>query len=234
MTDIITTEDVRTSYGLFYLAMNPDFGFTHFQQNITIPALERIVIGDPTYKRVMNVEPFRHSKTWVGTLYFVPYYFGHHPEHTVILLCYGKTLARSFGRDIRNIMRDPMYTELFPEAALSKSSRAADEFLTVSGGKFFAGGFDTGVNGRGAQLVIIDDPHKNKEEAESELVINKLKGVFNNTIRTRCEPGAAILINTTRWNPNDMIGWRLEEDGGFDHFSGDTYVNDYSGKEKAA
>lgn len=219
----MTLDDVRGSFGLYYLALNPTYTWTHFQQKILAPVYQQVALRDPEYKRVIVNLPFRHGKTDVGTLNFIPYYFGYNPTATVILLSYGKKLARKFGRAIRDTMqKSHLYHELFPHAVVRSSSRAVDEFETVSGGTFFAGGFLDGVNGRGAHLLVIDDPIKNREEAMSDTIREKQRELYNNTVRTRLEPGAAIVINTTRWTPDDLVGWRIEEDGGYDHFDGRT------------
>lgn len=217
----VTLDALRSDYGAFFLAMNPTYDYTHFQQAILAPIYEDIVANRE--KRVMITMPFRHAKTDMGTLNFVPFYFGHHPDHTVILLCYGKKLARAFGRQIRDKMRLPLYDALFPSAMITKTSRASDEFTTCSGGKFYASGFDGTINGIGANCLVIDDPTKNRQEAMSEVVTARIQDTYNSVVRTRLEPEASILINTTRWTPQDLIGWRCQEDGAVDYFTGKEY-----------
>lgn len=221
----LTYDDLRTKYGLFFLAMNQEYDYAHFQQQILSPIYEAIVAGDPKYRRTMVTMPFRHSKTSMGTISLIPYFFGHHPKKNVILVCYGKSLARSFGRSIRNMMKSDLYKELFPASALSPSSSAADEFETVSGGKFYAGSFDTGVNGRGCNILYVDDPCKSREDAQSDVVMEKVRSTYTNVVNTRLEPDAAILINTTRWTPGDIPGWRMAEDGAWDTIADKPYVD---------
>ena len=151
----LNLDDLRTNYGAFALAMHPDWGYTHFQQAILAPRLEATAACNPACRRQIIEMPFRHSKTQFCVETFLPFYFGHNPEHAVILLGYGKALARASGRTIRELMKTDLYQTLFPSAGLAKFSRAQDEFQTVSGGKFYAGGFDTGVNGRGAHLLCV-------------------------------------------------------------------------------
>lgn len=225
-----TRDDIRTNFGFFYLAMHPTYGWTYYQQEILAPIYDAIVAGHPMYKRVFVNMPFRHGKTEAGTLALIPYYFGHHPDHTVILLAYQQKIAQSFGGMIRDLMRTPDYLELFPESTLTKSSRASDQFKLNAGGRFFAGGFDTGVVGRGAQLLCIDDPHKNAQEVRSEVEMAHLRSIWTNVADTRLEPPAsdlnwepAIIGNTTRWATSDFVGWRIDKDGAFDHFTGEDY-----------
>lgn len=226
-------DDIRTNYGLFYLACEPSYNYAYFQQELLAPVYERIVAGDPMMKRVAVNMAFRHSKTDMGTKKLIPFIFGHHPTATVILLAYQKALARSFGREIRDLMRSDFYAELFPQSVIKKTSRASDEFETVSGGKFFAGGFDTGVNGRGANYFIVDDPHKNKEDVTSETIITKWKSIYNNVARTRLEPGGSILVNSTRWAPQDLMGWRYSEDGAWDYLQNCPYTDNDAVAPKA-
>lgn len=216
-------DQVRANYGAFFLAMNPTYNYATFQQEILAPALERVVACDPAYSRLIITMPFRFGKTDFGTLNFVPFYLGHHPDHNVILLSYGKRLARSFGRQIRDKMRSDLYRALFPESVITKSSHAADEFSTISGGKFYASGFDGTVNGLGANCLIIDDPTKNRAEAMSDTVQIFHRDLYNNVVRTRLEPDASILVVTTRWTPNDLVGWRVQEDGAVDALTGKPY-----------
>lgn len=225
----IGVNDLRTNYGLFYLAMNPTFGYTYYQQSLLAPIFDGIVAHDPKWNRVMNIEPFRHSKTTLGTINFVPYYLGHHPTETIMVLAYNHKRARSFGRAIRDIMqKSPLYAELFPASRVTTSSHAADEFETAAGGHFYAGGFDTGINGIGGNGVIIDDPHKNMEDVTSDANSQKWKSVYDNVISNRCEPEAWILVNSTRWGLHDFLGWRIKEDKAIDALHGGTpYTDDH-------
>ena len=222
----MTLDEARNSYSRFVLAMNSQFEPTYFQHNIIAPIIDGIIAGDPRLKRVLINLPFRHSKTTLGTINMVPFFLGHHPEQNVIALSYGKKLARSFGRKIRDIMQSPVYLELFPQARIAKSSRAADEFATISGGNFWAAGFDSALNGIGANLLIIDDPYKHRSEATSEVIQQQRYETYNNVVRTRCEPNATIIMNTTRWTPADLVGWRISEDGATDFFTGEPYEDE--------
>lgn len=223
MTTAVTpaaVDDVRIDFGLFYLAMKPRYGYTYFQQAIIAPTLDCITAHEPSYRRVQLNLPFRYGKSDMCTRHFIPYYFAHNPEDHVMLLSYGYKLARTFGRSIRDLMSSPVYQELFPHIKLKRSSHAADEFELETGGTFHAGGFDTGINGLGCNQLIIDDYYKGKDQALSATIRERVRTIYKNTVETRLEPEAGILIVSTRWTPDDVCGWRLEEDGGFDHFTG--------------
>lgn len=221
-TDMLS--ELRNNYGAYYLAMNPEFEYTHYQQAIIVPALESVCIGELT--RLMIFLPFRHSKSKLVTENFVPFYLGHHPDATVISLSYGHKLARTFGRAVRDYMQTELYKALFPRSAIRGDSRAKDDFTTVSGGHYYAAGFDGTINGLGANLLLIDDPNKNAQDAMSEQVQGFQRDLYNAIIRSRLEPHAAIVMVTTRWTPGDLPGWRIREDGAVDYLRGTPFTDE--------
>lgn len=222
---------IRMDYGAYYLAMNSEFAYTHFQQAIIVPALEQVARGE--LRRLMVFMPFRHSKSKMVTENFVPWWMGHHPKGTVISLSYGHKLARTFGRSVRDYMKTGLYTALFPDSAIRKDSRAKDDFTTVSGGHYYAAGFDGTINGLGANLLIVDDPNKNEQDAMSEQVQEFQRAIYNSIINTRLEPNAAIIVATTRWSPSDLPGWRIREDGAIDMLRGGPYSDEPKRQEAA-
>lgn len=222
----LTADDIRNSFGLFTLAMSPEWGYTHFQQQIVAPILERVVVGDPEVERVAFIMPFGHSKSSIGTVRFIPFLFGHHPNRNYIVLCYGKDLAIRFGREIKQIMESQAYRELFPASQITKHSRAATEFETVSGGHFYACSFDSAVNGLRCHGMIVDDPHKSMEDLLSDTTMTRVRDNYTSVVTSRLEPDAFMLFNTTRWAPFDLIGWRMEQDGAWDYIKNIPYTRD--------
>lgn len=222
LTDELANE-LRTNYGAYYLAMNPTYEYTYFQQELIAPVLERITIGDPQFLRTIVPMPFRHSKTEECIENFYPFWFGNHPGEHALLLTYNEKLARKSGRRIRDQMRTPLYEALFPESALNPASKATTEFGTVSGSMFYAAGFKGTINGLGFGLLGIDDAHKNREEAMSTVVMESIRDIYTSVIRTRLEPNAAIMIIGTRWTPGDLAGWRIDCDGAWDYLMNRPY-----------
>lgn len=216
-------EELRSNYGAFFLAQNPGYGYAHFQQEIVAPALEQVIVGK--INRLMLFMPFRASKSDLVTCNFVPYYLGHNPTHTVISLSYGHKLAQEFGRKVRNYMSTELYAALFPHSVIRKDSRAKDDFMTEAGGQYHAAGFAGTINGLGANLLLIDDPCKNRQEAMSEVIRKRDRDIYTAVMRTRLEPGAAIIMVTTRWTPGDLPGWRIEEDGAWDYLRNCPYAD---------
>lgn len=220
----VSYDQIRSDYGLFLLAMNPLYTYEHFQQDIIIPVMEAIIAKDMKFQETAFILPYGHSKTDLGTLNFLPFYFGHYPDSINMLITYGKKFSRRLGKGIRDRMERPLYLELFPQAQIKRTSRAMDEFETISGGKFYAEGFDTSINGtRVNGVLIIDDPHKRKETAESEIQMDHMRETYKSVVESRCEPRCFKILNTTRHAPNDFAGWRFGEDGAWDVLRGKEY-----------
>jgi hypothetical protein len=142
---------------------------------------------------------------------FPAWWIGKHPDKQIISSSYGMGLARDFGREVRNIVRDQSYANVFPGVALAADSQAQDRWHTSAGGIYVAAGVDTAVTGRGADLLIIDDPVKNRAEAESETVREAAKNWYRSVAYTRLMPDAPIVICQTRWHEDDLSGWLLNE-----------------------
>lgn len=128
-------------------------------------------------------------------------------------MSYGATLAEKNSRFARNLISSPRYVELYPEIRLSRDSKAADAWdLEGFEGGVDAMGIGGAVTGKGAHILIIDDPIKNREEAESETYREKVWDSFSDDLYTRLEPGGAVIIMMTRWHVDDLIGRVLESD----------------------
>jgi predicted phage terminase large subunit-like protein len=133
-------------------------------------------------------------------------------------------LADDFGRKVKNQINDEMFRAIFPGVALSGDSKSAKRFNVEGGiggyehtltkrGAYYAVGVGGPLTGRGAHLLLIDDPVKNREDAESELIRRKTKEWYTSTAYTRLMPGGAIVIIQTRWHEDDLTGWLLSEHG---------------------
>ncbi len=142
---------------------------------------------------------------------FPAWHLGRNPKHEVIACSYSADLAMDFSRKVRGLLRETSYSTMFPECALDKSSQSAERWNTEKGGGFVAAGVGGGITGRGAHLAIIDDPLKNREEADNPTTRQKLKDWFTSTLYTRLAPGGGLLIILTRWHDDDLAGWLLKE-----------------------
>lgn len=166
---------------------------------------ERAVLGEPV-RALVSVPP-RHGKTET-LLHGIPWWLLRHPEQTVAYVSYADRFARSKSRQARAYARVAGVT-------LREDSHALNEWRTPEGGGCLATGEGGPLTGHGVGLLLVDDPHKNRQEAESEVVRDRIHGWFTSTALTRLEPNASVIVVHTRWHPDDLIG-RLENDDSVD------------------
>ncbi len=172
--------------------------------------LDKIETGEN--KRLIVQMPPRHGKSETVSRKFPAYYIGKNPDKNVILSSYGFNLAKSFSREVRDTLETRAYRTVF-NVGTSPDQRAVNDW-NVAGrkGGMLATGVGGATTGYGADLFIIDDPFKNLEEAESELVREKVWGWYQSVVLTRLEPDARIVLVLTRWHRDDLAGRILEDD----------------------
>lgn len=193
----------------FAKVMHPDFDVEAEHIQKIADKLEAVERGE--IKRLMIFMPPRHGKSTLASEMFPAWYLGRNPEKFIIFSAYNQTFANDFGRKVRNHMQDDQYGIIFPDVKLSPDSTAANRFHTEKGGSYFAVGIDASLTGRGASCLIIDDPIKNREEADSSVIRSKVKQWYSSTAYTRLEPNGAVIIIQTRWHNDDLSGWLLHE-----------------------
>jgi len=157
--------------------------------------------------RLIITFPPRHGKSELSSKRFPAWYIGRDPYRYVAVCTYNQTFAEDFGKAVRGIMLTPAYRQVFPNVELKTGSKASDRLETEEGGALFFLGRGGTITGRGADLIIIDDPIKNSEEARSETVRNALWEWFQNDIKSRfmSDTGSMIVIQT-RWHEDDLVG----------------------------
>jgi predicted phage terminase large subunit-like protein len=187
-------------------SVTPTWTWDWPHQKYLYDALERVSNG--TCKRLMIFMPPRHSKTETVTVRYGAYRLEQNPKLNIILGCYNQKLANRFSRKTLRIAKQRI--------SLSTDRKAVEEWETSIGGGFRAVGVGGGITGFGGDLIMIDDPVKNREEAESETYREKCWEWFNDDLYTRLEPGGAIVLTMTRWHDDDLAGRLLAEmaDGG--------------------
>lgn len=188
-------------------------GFTEFTFPKYEAAEHHILIADHLEKvesgeidRLMITMPPRHGKSELATRRFPAWFLGRNPDKDIISSSYNSDLANDFGRDVRNIVNEPSYKELFPDGGLASDSKAANRFATPKGGNYAAAGVGTAVTGRGAHVFIVDDPLKDREEANSEKRRDTVWNWYTSTAYTRLEDGGAVIVIQTRWHEDDLCG----------------------------
>lgn len=160
--------------------------------------------------RLMIFLPPRTGKTQLVSRCFPAYLLGHHPEWEIIAATYGQELADDIGRYVRSILNDPVYHGLFPKTRIQAGSNAADRLDTSARGGYRAVGRGGSLTGRGAHVLILDDPLKDDSEADSQTIQDGLRSWYVTSARTRLAPGGGVIIVQTLWSLNDLPLFLLE------------------------
>jgi predicted phage terminase large subunit-like protein len=146
----------------------------------------------------------------IASWHFPPWHLGNNPDHEVIAVSYAASLALGFSRKARALVQDDDFKKLFPKCKLNRDILNAENWQTTEGGGYRAAGVGGPMTGTGAHVLIIDDPVKNWEEADSETVRASTAEWYASTAYTRLAPGGGVLIIQTRWHEDDLSG-RLAE-----------------------
>lgn len=157
-------------------------------------------------RKLMIFCPPRHGKSQLATIRFPAWTLERWPHKRVIIGSYNATLAESFSRMTRRLCA--------PRMLLSDERAAVSDWETAAGGGMRAVGVGGGVTGRGADLIVIDDPVKSREEANSQAYRQRVWDWYRDDLYTRQEPGAAIVLILTRWHMDDLAGRILESPEG--------------------
>ena len=170
-------------------------------------AFERVANGD--IKRLIINMPPRHTKSEFASYLLPAWFLGRFPHKKVIQTSHTAELAVGFGRKVRNLVDSEIYKRLFPQVELQSDSKAAGRWNTNHGGDYFAIGVGGAVTGKGADILIIDDPHSEQEATIAETnpeVYDKTYEWYTSGPRQRLQPGGAIVIVMTRWSKKDLTG----------------------------
>lgn len=156
--------------------------------------------------RLILTVPPRHGKSTIVSDNFVSWVLGKHPEWEVISTSYAVSLPIGFSRKIRDRIKSPLFKALFPEAGMRADSQNVEAWTLEGGGGYVAAGVGGSITGKGANILVIDDPFKDQEEASSENIREKVWDWFNTTAMSRLAPEAGVLIIQTRWHDADLAG----------------------------
>lgn len=157
--------------------------------------------------RLIVEMPPRHGKTTTVTQKYPVWHLGRNPDHRVMMVSYGADLVEKSSRAARNYISTEYFRGVFPDLYLDPSSRSANSWnLDRHAGGVDAIGMTGGATGKGAHLLIVDDPIKNRAEAESQTYRERIWDGFRDDLYTRLEPGGAIIIIMTRWHEDDLVG----------------------------
>lgn len=155
--------------------------------------------------RLMLTMPPRHGKSELTSKKFPSWHLGKYPNHEIMATSYSGSLSLSFSRINREVMRDPAYQVLF-DTQLHPDSQSAEAWMTTDGGGYTSAGVGGAITGKGAHILIIDDPVKNREDADSETSRENTWNWYTSTAYTRLAPGGGVLVILTRWHDDDLAG----------------------------
>ena len=172
--------------------------------------LEAVERGE--IKRLMIFAPPRHGKTETASIRFGAWYLGRNQQRQVIATSYAESLAYSNSYSVRTTIESPQYQRLW-DISLDRSGaiRWQLEGKDNNRASYIAAGVGGGITGEGADLLIIDDPFKNREEAESPVIREKVWSWYRTVARTRLQPDAAVILIMTRWHCDDLAGKLLKQ-----------------------
>jgi len=206
----LTREKSQTSFMTFVNEMWPGFILGRHHA-LMAKKFEEIAEGK-TRRLIINMPP-RHTKSEFASYLLPAWFLGRYPHKKIIQCSNTAELAVGFGRKVRNLVGGEHYAKVFPNVSLRSDSKAAGRWSTNSNGEYFAIGVGGTVTGKGADLLIIDDPHSEQEAALAAgdpSVYDKVHEWFTSGPRQRLQPGGSIVIVMTRWGKRDLTGKVLQ------------------------
>jgi predicted phage terminase large subunit-like protein len=168
-------------------------------------------IADGKKKRVIvNIAP-RHGKSELTSYLLPAWYLGLQPTHQVIMATHTASLSEDFGGRVRNLVNSLEYASIFPDTKLAEDKKGAGSWATTAGGKYYAVGVGGALAGRGANLLVIDDPHSEQDlKSGSKLPFEQAWSWYQTGPRQRLMWGGAIIVVMTRWGQLDLTAKLLE------------------------
>ena len=200
-------ERCQNDFLYFVTQMWPGF-ISGKHHKIMADAFERVASGE--LKRLIINMPPRHTKSEFASYLLPAWFLGKNPEKKIIQTAHTAELAVGFGRKVRNLVSSEAFSKVF-DTKLSSDSKAAGRWNTHAGGDYFAIGVGGAVTGKGADVLIIDDPHSEQEARQNNpAVFDSVYEWYTSGPRQRLQPGGGIIIVMTRWAKKDLTGQILK------------------------
>ena len=207
----------QDNFLIFVRAMWPDFicretkdpkKYGHHQ----IIAEEFEAIAAKKHKRLIVNMPPRHTKSEFASYLFPAWMIGRNPKMKLMQVSHNAELATRFGSKVRNLMETEDYKNIFGDVKLREDSKAKGRWETNHGGEYFAAGVGGSITGRGADLLIIDDPHT-EQDSMSDSAMDRAYDWYSSGPRQRLQPGGSIVVVMTRWAKDDLTGRLIKAQG---------------------
>lgn len=220
---------------ILYTYADYQMGWVHKEICDTLDQFLRDVEAQKS-PRLIVCQPPRSGKSEIVSRRFPAYALGKNPDLQIIATSYSSDLVSRFNRDVQRIIDDDIYREIFPSTTLNGRNvktdtrasyiRTSDLFEVVGHkGSYRSTGVGGGITGQGADILIIDDPIKDRAEANSPTIREKLWDWYTSTAYTRLSPGGGVIVMATRWHTDDLIGRLIQkmQEGSGDDFNVITY-----------
>lgn len=205
------TKAAHDGFPEYCVAIDPRYQLEWFHHEIALKleeAVRRVEKGEDV--RLMIFMPPRHGKSDTATQKFPSWVFGSHPEWPIIVASYSQELATDFGQGTRDLMDSENYKAIF-NTRLRSDTQAKAKWMTDQKGGYTAVGVGGAITGRGFKIGIVDDPFKNREEADSPVIREAVHKWWRSTFYTRQEGNTLIVLILTRWHDDDLAGRLLKE-----------------------
>lgn len=194
----------------FITATNPNYVTSGVHKYLCSKIQQAVLRGNA--RLAISIPP-RHGKSEIISKALPAWFFGHKPNAQVMQICYGADLAADFGVDVRSLMSSPLYRYLYPQAVPTGDGKSGSKWRTVADGRYKGVGVGGAITGFGADLMVIDDIVKNRQEAHSPAFKKVVREFFGSTLFSRVLPGGSVIILMTRWTSDDLVGIVTEELG---------------------
>jgi predicted phage terminase large subunit-like protein len=201
------TDASRKNFLKFVQNVWPDFILGNHHK-VYAKKLQDIASGK--IKRLIINMPPRHTKSEFASIYFPAYMLGLNSKLKIIQATHTTELATGFGRKCKALVDSPDYKTIFEDTKVSPDSKAAGRWATTDGGEYFAAGVGAAITGRGADLLIIDDPHS-EQDALSPTAMENCYEWYTSGPRQRLQPGGRIVVVMTRWSTKDLTAEVLKK-----------------------
>jgi len=203
------SEAARNDLIEFCKAMQPDYKVGKHHKILANLLMD---IAEGKKDRICVNMPPRHGKSQLVSIYFPAWFIGRYPNKKVLMVSHTTDLAVDFGRKVRNLIDSEPYRKIFPTVYLAADSKSAGRWNTNAGGEYFACGVGSALAGRGADLLLVDDPHNEQDIINGNFdVFDKAYEWFTYGARTRLMPGGRVAIIQTRWHLDDLTGRVLKD-----------------------
>ena len=199
-------QEARNDLIAFCILTHKDY-FAGWHHEIIAQKLMAVERGE--IKRLILMLPPRHGKSLLASISFPAWYLGRNPDREIITASYSQELAVDFGSKTRDLIQDEIYQNIF-NVSLKPDEKSKSKWMTSAKGTYTSVGIGGAITGRGANILIIDDPIKNREEADSVIIRDKVWNWYTSTAYTRLEKDAAIILILTRWHLDDLAGRLVE------------------------